>query len=140
MRTEISVDVGSNHFMKTHVNTTPSFDQILKDTQDRVWDYVLSLPFATRKNQLPRLSGVYFLFDKSRYEFSYVGKAVDLRSRWQNRTDFAMCEDYPLYYKIGASEFFGSIETEEAFFITALRPRHNRVIRCSLDYHGYLNV
>lgn len=60
----------------------------------------------------------------------YIGKAVDLHGRWKNhhlRLN-AKAEQWVIFWKEVDREHFLTKEHEESFWISILKPSHNRCI------------
>jgi len=87
-----------------------------------------ALPYAMPQ-KLPRMSGVYFVFDRD--ELVYIGKALDLYKRWCSHRFKSEVSSglFRLKWKQCDTSEFCSAEHEEAFFIVSLRPKFNELVR-----------
>lgn len=77
-------------------------------------------------------SGVYFVIDQT--GVIYVGKAADLYERWKGHRFLreVRAGAFMIAWKHWDRSFY-SPETEEAFFITCLRPRFNEIVKARMQ-------
>lgn len=101
-----------------------AFNQEFASVESALMRIVNGLP-DVKLPELPRQSGVYFVLN-DKDEVVYVGKSVNLRSRWaghQFKGEVASGE-FRLRWKPKQTQF-RSLEHEEMLFITALAPFYN---------------
>jgi hypothetical protein len=100
----------------------PSPPAMFYDVYRVVRDFVISLPNYTVDNIPRQVSGVYFIFDGSAFE--YVGKSVDIKKRISQHVASGLVCKYDRIY-IRETKY---IDTEEVFFIMTLMPNKNRSV------------
>ena len=99
---------------------------------------VLNLPRTDEIRMLPDSSGLYFVFDKQRNEMIYVGQtknSIQKRIYQHTHARHFICPEeandkrYWFYYQLEIH----NLTIMEAFFIAALTPRVNRIIRTGVN-------
>ena len=107
--------------------------EIFNMIRNQALKYVIELPeFCGERSA----SGIYFVINQEQ-SIIYIGKSVDIKQRVsQHRTRFHDC----VFLWKARDSMFCEIEEEEAFWISILRPRYNRSIRCKLhpNFTGYI--
>lgn len=108
-----------------------SVSQLVGQLQDLARSSLAKWHVVDRPEELPdQTSGVYVVIDKSHdgHCVEYVGKAIDLRSRWKgHRYRSAVKGDsrFCIAWKGRDEATFRTLKAEEAFWIAALSPRGN---------------
>lgn len=108
-------------------------DIVFGKLHDEVMEYIYSLPsvdtaFCKRSEALPLEPGVYFVAMAD--EIIYIGKTVDLWSRWQQQHKLRnLWGEIKIFYQVYKTDIEPNLmDVDEATFISILRPIHNQVI------------
>lgn len=104
-----------------------------EESKEALWDELVTewprIPFSER-DKLPKHPGIYTIWHKGK--LLYVGKAVNLRSRWKNhhRTEQLLMffDDLEMRYMIYPAKYCGTkgtLDLHEYMFIDLFRPMLN---------------
>ncbi len=113
------------------------FFALSSEIRNRVTSFILDLDCVRSGIDLPRESGLYFVYDEIRQIVVYVGKANDLRQRWRNHHMQCLIDsgNHRIHYKTG-HDWRSHLLTEEAFFIVCLLPENNKQVKVNIAAIG----
>ena len=114
---------------------------LMESVRGDILRMVVDLPFWIASWRAPEIPVIYFIVSLAGNvpEIVYVGKAVNFAARMRGHRlrglfiggsdEHASCQ---VNYKPLDREQFCNLQHEESFYITALRPKYNKISNCSV--------
>jgi hypothetical protein len=130
-RREFTRVLNINPRMLDILDNVKSFRRILKQE-------IFKLPKANRVKDLPSYSGVYFWVNSQDKEFLYIGRSVNIRSRWYSRRDFSISKLKPVYFLLNDPPGIVPQNTAEQFLIYLFTPKYNKPSKWDLHMVNFI--